>query len=342
MTPAVLARRIAGHHLADNGLPTAADVVRSLTCVQSQEWAHAFWSLGQRTRGLTYDQVRVEFDGGDFVRTHILRPTWHFVAAADLRWIQAVTAPRVQQLNGTMYRREGLAPADLDRAATMIGSELAGGAALTRAELGRVLGAEGIRLVYLIMNAELEGVICSGPIRGAQHTYVLVDERIHDHHCGDATELAYRFFAGHGPASVKDLARWSSLTVTQSQEATEGAADRLESEVVDGTTLYSAATAGPSKGDDHEPRAFLLPLYDELTLSYPDDQLPVGRGPPAPGGRRPLRRAGDHRRRGRRDLAAYGAGPPGGRRAEARPRCDRRPASSRGGSGATAGRLPRP
>ena len=120
MTPAVLARRIAGQYLADNGLTTATDVVRSLTCVQSQEWAHAVWSLGQRTRELTYDQVQAEFDRGDFVRTHILRPTWHFVAAADLRWIQAVTAPRVQQLNGTMYRREGLAPADLDRALTRI------------------------------------------------------------------------------------------------------------------------------------------------------------------------------------------------------------------------------
>jgi hypothetical protein len=103
----VLRRRVIGHHLAGNGLEAAVDVVRRLACVQSQEWAQAFWSLGMRTRGLTNAQVQTEFDAGAFVRTHILRPTWHYVAAEDLRWIQAVTADRVQQLNGTMHRRGG-------------------------------------------------------------------------------------------------------------------------------------------------------------------------------------------------------------------------------------------
>lgn len=131
------------------------------------------------------------------------------------------------------------------------------------------------------MNAELEAVLCSGPIRGAQHTYVLVDERITAHADGDASALAYRFFAGHGPASVKDLARWSSLTVTQSQEATEGAAYRLESEVVEGSTLYATAPGQPSAAG---PRALLLPLYDELTLSYPMINFPeVDQHPHPPG-----------------------------------------------------------
>ena len=97
--------RIATQRLAGNGLARAADVVSLLACVQSQEHAHAFWSLGMRTAGLTYAEVQGEFDAGTFLRTHILRPTWHFVAAADLHWIQAVTAARVQQLNGTIYRQ---------------------------------------------------------------------------------------------------------------------------------------------------------------------------------------------------------------------------------------------
>ncbi len=105
---AVLDTRIATQRLAGNGLARAVDVVSLLACVQSQEQAHAFWSLGMRTAGLTYAEVQGEFDAGAFLRTHILRPTWHFVAAADLRWIQAVTAARVQQLNGTIYRQQGL------------------------------------------------------------------------------------------------------------------------------------------------------------------------------------------------------------------------------------------
>ena len=235
---AVLETRIATQRLAGNGLARAVDVVSLLACVQSQEYAHAFWSLGIRTTGLTYAEVQAEFDAGAFLRTHILRPTWHFVAAADLRWIQAVTAARVQRLNGTIYRQQGLGPDVLDRALKLIMKELAGGAYLTRAELGRVLAAEGLPLAYLIMNAELEGVICSGPMRGAQHTYALVSERVSDSADGDGGELAYRFFVGHGPASVKDFARWSSLTLTQCNQAVEAAAGRLDSEIVEGSTMW--------------------------------------------------------------------------------------------------------
>ena len=263
----VLDTRIATQRLAGNGLTRAVDVVSLLACVQSQERGHAFWSLGMRTAGLTYADVQGEFDAGAFLRTHILRPTWHFVAAADLRWIQAVTAARVQQLNGTIYRQQGLDPRERDRALKLIVNELAGELYPTRVELGRVLAAEGLRLAYLIMNAELEGVICSGPMRGAQHTYALVSERVGQSANGDADELAYRFFAGHGPASVNDFARWSSLTVSQCNQAVEGAADRLGSEILDGSRLWfdPAAAPRPTASD----RAMLLPLYDELTLSYP-------------------------------------------------------------------------
>src|SRR5687768_8356532 len=93
----VLQRRLETQRLQGSELPSAADVVRLLGCVQSQEYAHALWSLGMRTSGLTAVDVQAEFDRGHFLRTHILRPTWHFVAAEDIRWILEVTAPRVQK-----------------------------------------------------------------------------------------------------------------------------------------------------------------------------------------------------------------------------------------------------
>ena len=107
----VLQRRLETQRLKGSGLPSAAGVVRLLGCVQSQEYAHALWSLGMRTTGLNAAEVQAEFDRGAFLRTHILRPTWHFVAAEDIRWILEVTAPRVQKLNQTIYRQEGLDPA---------------------------------------------------------------------------------------------------------------------------------------------------------------------------------------------------------------------------------------
>ena len=284
----VLRRRLMTQRLIGGGLPTAADVVRLLGCVQSQEYAHALWSLGMRTSGLTAADVQAEFDRGDFLRTHILRPTWHLVAAADIRWVLQLTAPRVQKLNQTIYRQHGLDQATLDRGVAVIVEELEGGRHRTRAELARALAerglvSQGIGLAYVVMNAELVGVICSGPLRGAQQTYALLDERVPRSADvgGDIAELARRFFLGHGPASIQDLARWSSLTIGQCRDAVEAVKDQLDCVVVEGVELWSGretSAPNPSSG------ALLMPLYDEVTLSYPAINFPQANGHPHPPG----------------------------------------------------------
>ena len=284
----VLRRRLTTQRLIGGGLPTAADVVRLLGCVQSQEYAHALWSLGMRTSGLTAAGGQAEFDRGAFLRTHILRPTWHFVAPADIRWVLELTAPRVQKLNQTIYRQHGLDQATLDRGAAVIADELEGGQHRTRAELaqalaGRGLVSQGIGLAYVVMNAELEGVICSGPVRGAQQTYALLDERVPRSADvgGDIAELARRFFLGHGPASIQDLARWSSLTIGQCRDAVEAGKDRMDCMSVEGVELWfgpETPAPNPSSG------ALLMPLYDEVTLSYPAINFPQANGHPHPPG----------------------------------------------------------
>ena len=319
----MLSRRLATQRLTGDSPSTAAEVVRVLGCVQSQEYGHALWSLGLRTSGLTVADVQAEFDSGSFLRTHILRPTWHFVAAEDIRWILQVTAPRVQKLNQTIYRQHGLDPATLERGLAILIEELEGGRYRTRAELGRALAdrglaSQGIGLAYIVMNAELAGVICSGPIRGAQQTYALLDERVprsedalrasanraphgggasggvlssasdkdgggFQARCassarkGDIPELAARFFLGHGPASIQDLARWSSLTIGQCRDALDVIKDQLGCISVEGEELWFDPAA-PSPGP--VPGALLMPLYDELTLSYPVINFPRLTGHP--------------------------------------------------------------
>lgn len=286
----VLRRRLATHRLRVDKLSTAADVVRLLCCVQSQEYAHALWSLGMRTSDLAATAVQAEFDRGAFLRTHILRPTWHFVAAEDIRWILELTAPRVQKLNQGIYRQEGLDATTLQRGAALIAEELRGGRYRTRAELaealaGRGLVSERLRLAYIVMDAELEGLICSGPVRGAQQTYALVDERAPRSSAADASggrtrdaaELAYRFLVGHGPASVQDLARWSSLTIGQCREAIDAVKDRLDCATVEGVDLWFDP-GGPAA--EPSPAALLLPLYDEVTLSYTALNFPSATGHP--------------------------------------------------------------
>ncbi len=163
----MLRRRLAAQRLTGTPAASAPDVVRLLTCVQSQELAHAFWSLGMRTATATWDAVVAGFEAGEVVRTHVLRPTWHLVAAEDLRWVLALTAPRVQQLNGTVYRKEGLDQRELDATADLLVELLSAGQHLTRPELGPLLeergyAARGLRLAYIVMNAELEGGSAAG------------------------------------------------------------------------------------------------------------------------------------------------------------------------------------
>jgi hypothetical protein len=244
-----------------------------------------------RTRGRGFTDVQHEFDEGGFVRTHILRPTWHFVAAEDIRWILALTSPRVQLLNRSRYRQLGLGQADLDRGSELIVAAVSQGNVRTRRELGAVLEGGGIssagqRLAYLVMNAELEGLICSGPMRGAQHTYAALDERVAsaakpaaDQSLG---ELTWRFFAGHGPASVKDFTRWSSLTTSDADAGLQLASDRLDRVVVDDEPLWFDPSLGQAPAGGRA--ALLLPLYDEVILSYRKLNFPVAAGHPQPPG----------------------------------------------------------
>jgi hypothetical protein len=275
----VLRRRLATQRIAGPGADRGIDVVRLLTCVQSQEHAHGFWSLGLRTTGRTMAQVRAEFDAGTFVRTHILRPTWHYVAAEDLGWILAVTSPRVHQLNDTVRRRLGMERTQVERSTRTIVAELADGHHLTRAELGKIIGVEGTALAYHVMHAELEYLICSGPMRGAQHTYALVSERIHTERTGTLADLARRFFVGHGPAGVADFRRWASLTQTQAAEATAEASRHLQAVEVEGSELWFDPEA-PGPALTTAPSAALLPLYDEALLSYPRLNFPLAAGHP--------------------------------------------------------------
>ena len=151
-------------------------VVHWLGAVQSQDYAPATWSIGERAPGVRDAAVDAAFAAGAILRTHVLRPTWHFVTPADIRWLLELTGPRVHTQNAYQYRQLGLDGDVRERCNRLLVDALQGGNHLTRAELGAVfrtagITAEGFRLAYILMGAELDAVICSGPPRGRQHTY---------------------------------------------------------------------------------------------------------------------------------------------------------------------------
>ncbi|MFC8502460.1 winged helix DNA-binding domain-containing protein [Pedococcus sp. NPDC057267] len=281
----VLALRMATQRLSSAPLATAADVVELLTCVQSQERDHAFYSLAMRSRRSTYAAVRREHDAGAFLRTHILRPTWHFVRPQDLRWILELTSPRVLAGMAGRHRQLGLdEPGLVDTVIGQTAELLRGRHYRTRAEIGTELTrlgspvGPGERLGHLLLVAELRGVICSGPMQGPHHTYALVDEVVAPTPTRDRAEalveLARRFFTGHGPATVKDFTRWSSLTATDTRTALAELGDDLEQVEVEGQAHWYDPEAVPRRSPA-APTAYLFPTYDEVVLTYPTVGFPA-------------------------------------------------------------------
>ncbi|OGO27879.1 MAG: hypothetical protein A2Z16_07450 [Chloroflexi bacterium RBG_16_54_18] len=272
---AIALRRLYQQRLSHDLFATPGEVVAWLGAVQAQDYLGAKWSLGLRMKNATDDSIERAFSDGSILRTHIMRPTWHFVTPADIRWMQELTAARVNAVSATTYRQLELDGALFSRSNAAIAKALQGGQQLTRTELGLALAeagifAEGLRLALLVSRAELAALVCSGPRRGKQFTYALLDERapqarslVRDE---ALAELTRRYFTGHGPATVRDFAWWSGLTVADIKAGLEMAATDLIYEVIDGQTYWFSASMPPVA--EPSQAACLLPTYDEFLIGY--------------------------------------------------------------------------
>lgn len=281
MSPnAIRQRRLRNLHLAGAPLDHAADVVQTLVASQAQDFAGAKWSLGLRMAKPLDADIEQDFNDGRILRTHMLRPTWHFATPDDIAWLIELTGPRVQTLNAPQCRQLGLDKTILRKSARVIERSLRGQNYLTRKEVGEALGASGVhdpegrRLAYILMSAELDGLICSGPLRGRQFTYALLSERAPAARSlkrDDAlAELARRYFESRGPASVRDLAKWSGLLASDANAGLEAVRSELEHADVDGTVLWFSSDDRGSANASANGRALLLSIYDEYVSSYRD------------------------------------------------------------------------
>jgi hypothetical protein len=288
---ALVARRLRAQRLTGAGFARPEDAVGWLGAVQAQDVGPAKWSVGSRVAGATDEEVERALASGAILRTHALRPTWHFVLPADIRWLLAATAPRIKARDAGRHARLGLDPATLKRSGGVLAAALRGGNQLTRAEAAAALTAAGIavdgqRLPYLLMHAELDALICSGPPRGSRHTYMLLEERApgaRELPRDEAlAELARRFFTSHGPATAKDFAGWATLTLSDARAAIEAAGPELHGESLGGLQCWSAA-GGPSTGPRRavslrSPTVRLIQGYDEYIMGYSETK-PVLRRP---------------------------------------------------------------
>ncbi len=179
--PDIIRHRLFNQQIAETKFTKPEEIVNWLVAMQAQEYAMSKWAIGLRLPGSTDEMVEKAFTDGAILRTHLMRPTWHFVTPTDIRWLLKLTAPRVEAASAFMFRQLELDNKTFKRSNDIIAKTLDGGKQLTRTELQAALKqkkiiADRFRLSYLMMKAELDGIICSGARRGKQFTYSLLDE----------------------------------------------------------------------------------------------------------------------------------------------------------------------
>ena len=270
-------RRLHAQRLIGQPFTAPVDAVRWLGAVQAQDYAGAKWALGLRSSGATEADLDLLFDAGAILRTHVMRPTWHFVLPEDIRWLLHLTGRRVRLGLVARYRELELDDNVVARASAAFAAALAGGRHLTRPGLGEVLREAGVspdgqRLPHLLMRAEMDGLIVSGPRTGKQFTYALLEERVPKAPIRDRAEalaeLTQRYFRSHGPAQVQDFAWWSGLSMADTRKGIALAGKALEHQVIESKDYWFDAEAGPA--GTAAGRAHLLPNFDEYSVAYRD------------------------------------------------------------------------
>jgi DNA glycosylase AlkZ-like len=278
--------RLRSQHLVEPHSATAAEVIGALLAVQAENPGQSSWAVAARTAGPDATDLAGLLDDGTVVRTHVLRPTWHYVAAEDVAWLIELTAPRVrrttqQQLHG-VHGFDGRA-IDAASAAVLEALETSD---LTRTDLAGALAERGVELsghalMILLADLELRALVCSGrPAADGTHTYARFADRVRRPRRLDRdealAELALRYFIGHGPASERDLAYWATLPLGDVRAGLAQVSHRLGSIEHDGRTLWHAPDDPPRSAGT--PSGHLLQILDESYRGYQESRWVLDAG----------------------------------------------------------------
>jgi hypothetical protein len=272
--------RLQNQHLTKPEFNSPADIVKYLGAVQSQDYSGAKWALGMRLKNSTDEFIEQAFTAGEIIRTHVMRPTWHFVHPDDARWMLDLTAHRIQALAKGRHKQLEIDDAVLTKSEKIITKALQGGKQVARDELSALLKQNGIatneqRYVHIMMHLELEQVICSGGRAGKQFTYALFDDRVPKskklNHDEAVIKLMERYFTSHGPATLADFVWWSGLTITDARTGIENLKHKLRNYDFEGNTYWFTDNPLIAKST----AAYLLPNYDEYIVSYKDRSFAI-------------------------------------------------------------------
>jgi DNA glycosylase AlkZ-like len=275
----ITTQRLLNQHVAKPRLTSAQEIVFQLGAIQSQDYGMGKWAIGVRLKGATERAVEAAIESGDVIRMHLLRPTWHFVARQDARWMLELTGPNIRASMKYRDRQLGLTPEAVRKSNRIIEKVLKAGP-VTRDELISRLEAGGFsnhdnRAAHLLMRAELDRVACSAPPLEGKQAYALFDAWVPPARPLKKDEalaaLAQRYFSTRCPVTLRDFSWWSGLSLRDAREALEMVKSGYAIERIGSQTWVFCAPArraGASAAVGKS--AGLLPAFDEMILSYAD------------------------------------------------------------------------
>ena len=274
----IICQRLVNHRIEGVKLEKPEEVVRWLGAMQAQDYIQALWAIGLRLKSPAVANIEQAISDGRIVRTWPMRGTLHFVPAEDARWMLKLSASRMLARDGRRLKQLGLNEQIMEHCKDLFYDALEGNKGLSRPDMMRLVQRAGIstenqRGYHILWYVAQSGLICLGPMQGKQQTFVLLDEWVPNSRNlsreESLTELARRYFASHGPATIHDFAWWAGLTVTEARAGLEAAKPELSSEAIDGKEYWMKSGA-PGHIAYDESRVDLLPGFDEYLISYRD------------------------------------------------------------------------
>jgi len=274
----IAAIRLVNQQLSRTDYITPRQIVAHFGMIQAQDFNSAKWAIGARLSGCTEKMIHEAFDKGEILRTHVLRPTWHFVTPENIRWMLQLSARRIMQSMKSRDNELGLTDEIYTKCYRIIEKVLEKDIFQTREELTKIMHDAGMKLgssqmYHVITGAEANGIICSGVLREKKQTYALLEKRVPAAKPLTKEEslakLARIYFTGHGPAALQDFVWWSGLPVGEARQGLECVQTEFISESIDGQKYWMADTNfRPFPADKSE--VHLLPAFDEYIVGYKD------------------------------------------------------------------------
>ena len=286
-TRGLIHQRLINQQIIQTSFTDPRQLVSWFGAMQAQEYAMAKWAIGLRMPGVHETDIEKAFNKGEILRTHVLRPTWHFVTPEDIKWLLALTGPRINAFNAPYYKRHEVDAKLFNKSKDVLVKNLRDEKFMDREAIHKAfakakINASGIRFAFLLMHAELDGIICSGPRQGKQFTYALLDVRAPRAKILDRDEalnkIVVRYFTSRAPATLNDFAWWSGLTVKDGRDGAATLPSNFIHENINGKDyiINEAVPVLPFSKQQRARTTFLMPNYDEFAICYKDRSAIMG------------------------------------------------------------------